>query len=77
MTFALGIPEGLRAILQERGVSTIGLSADKMRRTFASHPDFENEKLSIECNLVEERGHISYMLPKYHCELKPIDHVWA
>ena len=77
MNFALGVPKGLRAVLQEKGVNTSGLSADEMRRTLASHPDFKNEKSSIERYLVEERGHISYMLPKYHCELNPIERVWA
>ena len=25
----------------------------------------------------EEKGHVVYMLPKFHCELNPIEQVWA
>ena len=27
--------------------------------------------------LVEESGHIMYMLPKFHCEFNPIERVWV
>lgn len=77
MTFALGIAKGLRAVLEERGVSTANMNADEMRQVLGRHPDFKNEKSRIERFLVEERGHITYMLPKYHCELNPIERVWA
>ena len=26
---------------------------------------------------MEEKGHIVYMLPKFHCELNPIERVWS
>ena len=26
---------------------------------------------------MEEKKHIAYFLPKYHCELNPIERVWA
>ena len=77
MTFALGIAKGLRAVLEERGVSTAHMNADEMRHILGSHPDFKKETSCIECFLTEERGHITYMLPKYHSELNPIERVWA
>ena len=40
-------------------------------------PRLKNEKPSIERFLEEEKGHIVYMLPKFHCELNPIKWVWA
>jgi transposase len=27
--------------------------------------------------LIEKRGHICLFLPKFHCELNPIEMVWA
>lgn len=53
------------------------MNANEMRKVLGSHPDFKNEKSRIERYLIEDRGHIVYMLPKYHCELNPIERVWA
>ena len=53
------------------------MKAEDMRAALGSHPDFKNEKSSIERFLVEEKGHIVYMLPKFHCELNPIERVWS
>ena len=77
MNFALGIPKGMRVVLKERGIDTSKMNADMMQEVLGNHPDFKNEKSRIECFLVEEKGHIMYMLPKFHCELNPIERVWA
>ena len=42
----------------------------------ASHEDFANEKTVVE-KVVEERGHICIFIPKFHCELNPIERVWC
>ena len=44
MNYAIGIPKGLCAVLEERGINTKGMNADKMREILGSHPDFRNEK---------------------------------
>ncbi len=67
----------MRVILQERGIDTRGMVANDMREVLSSHPDFQNEKPRIERFLVEDKGHIMYMLPKFYCELNPIERVWA
>ena len=77
MNYALGVPKGMRVVLEERGVDTHRMNAEQMREVLKSHPDFKNEKSTIERFLVEERGHITYMIPKFHCELNPIERVWA
>ena len=77
MNFALGIPKGMRIVLTERGVDTSRMNADKMREVLSRFPDFANVKSMLEQYLVEERGHIMYYLPKFHCELNPIERVWA
>lgn len=76
VNYSLGIPKGTRQVLKERGVNTRGMKAEDMRKVLGSHPDFKNKKSSIEQFLVEEKGHIVYMLPKFHCELNPTERVW-
>lgn len=77
MNYSLGVPKGMRAVLEERGINTQNMNADKLREVLGSHPDFKNEKSTIERFLGEEKRHVVYMLPKFHCELNPIERVWA
>ena len=77
MNYSLGVQKGMRAVLEERGINTWNMNADKMREVLGSHPDFKNEKSTIEWFLGEEKRHVVYMLPKFHCELNPIERVWA
>lgn len=39
-------------------------------------PDFANQPTILE-ELVQSRGHICLYLPKYHCELNPIERNWC
>jgi len=48
LTFSLGIPKGMKRVLQERGVDTTGMIADDMRKTLGEHHNFKNEKSTIE-----------------------------
>ncbi len=77
MNYAIGIPKGLRVILEERGINTQGMNGNQMREILGEHEDFKNEKSLIERFLVEEKKHIVYFLPKFHPELNPIERVWA
>ena len=77
MVDARGIPKGLKWVLEERGVDTRGMVVEKMREVLGNFPDFKYEKSRIERLLTDDHGHIVYMLPKYHCELNPIERVWA
>ena len=38
------VAKGMKQVLEERGMSTIGKNADWMRETLKKHPDFKNEK---------------------------------
>lgn len=76
MNYAIGVPKGLRVVLEERGVDTRGMNGEKMREVLGSHPDFKNEKSRVERFLMDKQ-HIVYLLPKFHCELNPIERVWA
>ena len=48
MVDARGIPKGLKWVLEERGVDTRGMVAEKMREVLGNFPDFKYEKSRIE-----------------------------
>ena len=71
-----GRPKGMRIVLEERGVDTSRMKAPDMRLVLRSHADFKNEKTAVE-SLVQEKGQRAIYLPKFHCELNPIERVWG
>ena len=71
-----GTAKGLRTILTERGINHTRMKADDMRTVLSYHEDFINEKTTVE-HYVDSRGHIAVFLPKFHCELNPIERVWG
>lgn len=75
MKYSIGVPKGMRVTPQERGIDTRGIVANDMREILASHQLPKSEELTQ--FVVEDKGHLMYMLPKFHCELNPIEQVWA
>ena len=71
-----GVPKGMKQVLQERGINSDQMRAEDMRVVLANHDDFRNEKTVVETFLVG-RGHIVFFIPKFHCELNPIERVWG
>lgn len=47
-----------------------------MKEELAKHADFINEKTKLEYFL-HNKGHACLFLPKFHCELNPIERCWA
>lgn len=47
-----------------------------MRRCMAAQDDFINEKPKIQL-IIEAAGHKCVFLPKFHCELNPIEMYWG
>ena len=76
MVFNIGVSKGLLQVLKERGVDTRGMKLEDMRKELASHEDFKNEKTKIE-HYLNNRGHCCMLLPKFHCEINPIERCWA
>jgi hypothetical protein len=70
------------AMLADRGVSekeSVDLSRSKtccMRRILSLQPDFLAEKPLLQV-IIEKAGHKCLFLPKFHCELNPIEMVWG
>ena len=76
MVFNLGVPNGLIQLLTEHGKYRKGMKLEEVRMEIASHNDFAEEKTKIEHYLIAN-GHICIFLPKFHCELNPIERCWA
>ena len=76
MVFNIGIPKGLIQVLTERGKYHKSMKLEDMRKEISTHPDFMNEMTKLE-HFLRDRGHICIMLPKFHCELNPIERCWG
>lgn len=67
-------------ILKEVGASLPLLHADcclqEAQRLLSEYPDFKNASLAIEDEM-RRWGDIPLFIPKFHCELNPIERVWA
>ena len=44
MVFSDGTPKGMKRVLEERGVNTKGMKAEKIREVLGEMSDFKNEK---------------------------------
>lgn len=65
------LPEGQLNIVQE------SLRTDCcMRKMLANQHDFKEEKPLIQ-SIIEDAGHRCWFLPKFHCELNPIEMYWG
>jgi hypothetical protein len=86
MTLEDGTPKGLRRVLEERGFDVTGLKAKCspvcpfksqkccMARLLSQQDDFVNQLSMLE-KMITEAGHLCIFLPKFHCELNPIEMV--
>jgi len=52
------------------------LNADKMREKLREMHHFKDEKTKLE-TLLALHGYKGFFLPKFHCELNPIEREWA
>ena len=71
-----GVPKGMKQILEERGINTERMKAEDMRTVLSFHDDFQSEKTLVD-KYISDKGHRCVFLPKFHCELNPIERVWG
>ena len=71
-----GVQKGLKMVLQERGIDTSQMVKADMINCLSNMHDFKFEKSKVE-NHIATRGHRCLFLPKFHCELNPIERVWC
>jgi hypothetical protein len=81
-----GEAKGLQQVLEERGFDVHGMRAKCkptcpwenerccMARLLSKQEDFANQPSMLE-TLIKSRGHECIFLPKFHCELNPIEMV--
>jgi hypothetical protein len=86
MTTSSGQQKGLKAVLEERGFDVSRLKAKCapvcpfesqnccMARLLSQQEDFVNQESMVE-TLIKGVGHECMFLPKFHCELNPIEMV--
>lgn len=86
MTLDNGTPKGLQQVLEERGFDVSGLRAKCspvcpwesqdccMARLLSKQDDFAKQLSMLE-KLIRDAGHECIFLPKFHCELNPIEMV--
>jgi len=86
MTTESGEPKGLQQTLEERGFNVQQLVAKCspicpfennnccMARLLSKQDDFHSQESLLE-QRIKARGHICMFLPKFHCELNPIEMV--
>jgi hypothetical protein len=86
MTTPSGGPKGLKSVLEERGFNIQGLRAKCtpvcpfestgccMARLLSQQDDFRCQISMLE-KLIQDAGHECIFLPKFHCELNPIEMV--
>jgi len=86
MTTESGHPKGLKSVLEERGFDVSKLRAKCspvcpfenknccMARLLSQQEDFINQPSMLE-TLIKDAGHECIFLPKFHCELNPIEMV--
>jgi hypothetical protein len=87
MTLPDGHPKGLKTVLEERGFDMQKLMRAKcspvcpmesqdccMARLLSQQDDVKNQPSMLE-TLIKDAGHECLFLPKFHCELNPIEMV--
>lgn len=45
-------------------------------KVLSTQSDFANKKMLVQ-TVIEDAGHICKSLPKLHCEINPIEHLWC
>ena len=76
MVFDDGTPKGMRQVLIERHVNVKGMVAADMQRTLNEMRDFKYERTKVE-KYILGRKHRVLFIPKFHCELNPIERCWG
>lgn len=68
LCFNIGLPKGMKIVLEERGINTDSLHKEDMQMILRNHDDFHNEKPRI-FHFLEQKGHKAIFLPKFYPEL--------
>ena len=70
------VPKGLKNVLSERGHNITGLNKSQLVELMSKEPDFVHEPCQV-VEMLVSAGDRAMLLPKFHCELNPIERVWG
>ena len=76
MVTADGLQKGLKTVLEERGVNVKKMHKDDMIKTLSEMRDFKFQKSRVK-EVILKRGHRVMFIPKFYCEINPIERVWC
>ena len=62
----------MKAVLEEHGINVKGLLKEDMIKM----RDFKFQKMKVE-ELILNKGRRVLFIPKFHCEINPIEKVWC
>jgi len=71
-----GLQKGLKRVLEDRKVNVKGMQKADMVKVLSEMRDFKFQKTRVE-ELILKRGHRVMFIPKFHCEINPIERVWC
>ena len=67
-----GVPKSMKRILEECGINTQMLKADDI---WVIMMIFAMRKLCL--NFLKSKCHKVHFIPKFHCEMNPVEQVWG
>lgn len=76
MVFDDGTPKGMRQVLIERHVNVKRMVAADMQRILSEMRDFKYERTKVEKYILGQKHRVLF-IPKFHCELNPIERCWG
>ena len=71
-----GLQKGLKRVLEERGINVKGMQKADLIKILEEMRDFKYQKTRVE-ELILNKGHRVMFVPKFHCEINPIECVWC
>ena len=74
--FLCDTPKGMRQVLEERGVNTKKMKAEKMQEVLGEMTDLNTRRQRWKSWLLYEPS-CTFLIPKFHCELNPIEACWC
>ena len=74
MITSAGLRKGLKSLLEDRRIDTTGMRREEMIKVVSEMRDFKYQKTRVE-ELILSRDHRVMFIPKFHCELNPIERV--
>ena len=71
-----GLQKRLKSLLQDRCYNTTGMKKEQMIKIVEEMRDFKYQKTRVE-ELILSKSHRVMFIPKFHCEVNPIERVWC